>query len=73
MSCDNVLSSTTNRTHLHVICFTFQDRYCDVQSLALWLANASELLNFLKSDRHICAFSLEAQDSLADTVQITFR
>uniref|UniRef100_A0A8D8LPY9 Afadin n=2 Tax=Cacopsylla melanoneura TaxID=428564 RepID=A0A8D8LPY9_9HEMI len=50
-----------------------QDRYCDVQSLALWLANASELLNFLKSDRHICAFSLEAQDSLADTVQITFR
>ncbi|XP_054265446.1 uncharacterized protein LOC128988204 isoform X2 [Macrosteles quadrilineatus] len=50
-----------------------QERYCEVKSLALWLANASELLHFLKSDRHVSAFSLDAQDTLADAVQIAFR
>ncbi|KAL1139052.1 hypothetical protein AAG570_009113 [Ranatra chinensis] len=50
-----------------------QERYCEVKWLALWLANASELLHFLKSDRHISAFSLDAQDTLADAVQIAFR
>uniref|UniRef100_A0A0K8TDQ8 Afadin n=2 Tax=Lygus hesperus TaxID=30085 RepID=A0A0K8TDQ8_LYGHE len=53
----------------HVI----QERYCDVKGLAMWLANASELLHFLKCDRHISAFSLDAQDTLADAVQIGFR
>ena len=28
----------------------------DPSSLAFWMANASELLHFLKSDRHIHAF-----------------
>ncbi|CAA9995817.1 unnamed protein product, partial [Nesidiocoris tenuis] len=49
-----------------------QERYCDVKGLAMWLANASELLHFLKCDRHISAFSLDAQDTLADAVQIGF-
>ena len=53
--------------------YLLQERYCEVKWLALWLANASELLHFLKSDRHISAFSLDAQDTLADAVQIAFR
>ena len=28
-------------------------------TLGFWMANASELLHFLKSDRHITAFSLQ--------------
>ncbi|GLG95429.1 Putative actin filament-binding protein afadin [Gryllus bimaculatus] len=50
-----------------------QDRYADAKSLAFWMANSSELLHFLKSDRHICAFSLDAQDILAECVQLAFR
>lgn len=50
-----------------------QERYADPPSLAFWMANASELLHFLKSDRHICAFSLDGQDLLAEAVQIAFR
>ncbi|XP_073971108.1 adherens junction formation factor afadin isoform X5 [Rhodnius prolixus] len=49
------------------------ERYCEVKCLALWLANASELLHFLKTDKHISAFSLDAQDTLADAVQLAFR
>ena len=41
--------------------------------LAFWMANASELLHFLKSDRHITAFSLQAQDILAETVHMAFK
>ena len=50
-----------------------QERYADPPSLAFWMANASELLHFLKSDRHICAFSLDGQDLLAEAVQSAFR
>lgn len=50
-----------------------QERYADPPSLAFWMANASELLHFLKSDRHICAFSLDSQDLLAEAVQSAFR
>jgi len=42
-------------------------------TLSFWMANASELLHFLKSDRHITAFSLQAQDMLADAVHIAFK
>merc|ERR1719471_1852774 len=42
-------------------------------TLGFWMANASELLHFLKSDRHITAFSLQAQDMLADAVHIAFK
>jgi afadin len=41
--------------------------------LAFWMANASELLHFLKSDRHITAFSLQAQDILAEAVHNAFK
>ncbi|XP_015126890.1 uncharacterized protein LOC107048295 isoform X2 [Diachasma alloeum] len=49
-----------------------QERYMDASSLALWLANGSELLHMLKSDRHVGAFSTRAQDILADAVQTAF-
>merc|ERR1719220_1564550 len=42
-------------------------------TLSFWMANASELLHFLKSDRHIHAFSLQAQDILAETVHNAFK
>ena len=42
-------------------------------TLSFWMANASELLHFLKSDRHITAFSLQAQDVLADAVHFAFK
>ncbi|XP_067124139.1 afadin-like isoform X2 [Centruroides vittatus] len=50
-----------------------QDRYRDAGSLAFWLANASELLHFLKQDRHLSAYTLDAQDMLAESVQLAFR
>ncbi|KAJ8948414.1 hypothetical protein NQ314_008408 [Rhamnusium bicolor] len=52
---------------------TVQDRSTESISQAFWLANASELLHFLKSDRHVSAFSLQAQDTLADAVQLAFK
>lgn len=48
-------------------------RSTESASQAFWLANASELLHFLKSDRHVSAFSLQAQDILADAVQLAFK
>ncbi|XP_048521195.1 afadin isoform X3 [Dendroctonus ponderosae] len=52
---------------------TVQDRSTESTSQAFWLANASELLHFLKSDRHVNPFSLQAQDTLADAVQLAFK
>lgn len=52
---------------------TVQERRLESIAQAFWLANASELLHFLKSDRHVSAFSLQAQDTLADAVQSAFR
>lgn len=37
------------------------------------MANSSEFLHFLKSDRHISAFSVQAQEVLAEAVQTAFR
>ncbi|KAG0725923.1 Afadin [Chionoecetes opilio] len=48
-------------------------RHGDPTSLAFWMANASELLHFLKQDRHICGYSSDAQDILAEAVQVAFR
>merc|ERR1719210_2304007 len=42
-------------------------------TLSFWMANSSELLHFLKSDRHITAFSLQAQDMLAEAVHEAFK
>lgn len=50
-----------------------QDRYRDSSALAFWLANTSELLHFLKQDRHLSAYTLDAQDLLAESVQLAFR
>jgi hypothetical protein len=37
------------------------------------MANASEILHFLKSDRHITSFSHQAQDLLAEAVHLAFK
>ncbi|XP_037924933.1 afadin isoform X3 [Hermetia illucens] len=50
-----------------------QDQYTDPRILAFWMANSSEFLHFLKSDRHISAFSVQAQEVLAESVQTAFR
>ncbi|XP_070142312.1 afadin isoform X3 [Drosophila kikkawai] len=50
-----------------------QDQYTDPRILAFWMANSSEFLHFLKSDRHISAFSVQAQEVLAEAVQTAFR
>jgi len=52
---------------------TVQEKNADSNSLAFWMANSSEFLHFLKSDRQIGAFSLDAQDVLAEVVQLAFR
>ena len=36
---------------------TIEEHVRDAAVLAFWMANASELLHFLKSDRHITSFS----------------
>ncbi|KPM10158.1 Afadin-like protein [Sarcoptes scabiei] len=41
-------------------------------SLAFWLANSSEILYFLKNDRHLSAFTFESQDILGDAVRLAF-
>ncbi|CAG0894654.1 unnamed protein product [Cyprideis torosa] len=51
---------------------TVQAAARDASSLSFWMANSSELLHFLKSDRHISAYSLDAQDILAESVQAAF-
>ncbi|CAF4775852.1 unnamed protein product [Pieris macdunnoughi] len=51
---------------------TVQERRADSAAQAFWMANASELLHFLKCDRHICSFSTQAQESLPITVQNAF-
>ena len=57
----------------HIMMQSVQERNTDANYLAFWMANSSELLHFLKSDRQIGAFSLDAQDVLADVVQLAFR
>ncbi|XP_058809289.1 uncharacterized protein LOC131674567 [Phymastichus coffea] len=49
-----------------------KERYMDASSLALWLANGSELLHMLKNDRHVGAFSTAAQEILAESVHAAF-
>ncbi|XP_045721852.1 afadin isoform X15 [Mirounga angustirostris] len=42
-------------------------------ALAFWMANASELLNFIKQDRDLSRITLDAQDVLAHLVQMAFK
>ena len=52
---------------------TVEDKGRDAPVLAFWMANASELLHFLKSDRHITSFSHQAQDILAEAIHLAFK
>jgi afadin len=47
--------------------------HSDKYILPYWLANSSELLYFLKQDTHLNQMSYDAQELLADCVQITFK
>nr|XP_049703132.1 afadin isoform X2 [Helicoverpa armigera] len=51
---------------------TVQERCSDSAAQAFWMTNASELLHFLKYDRHISSFSTQAQEVLSLTVQNAF-
>ncbi|XP_043119430.1 afadin [Puntigrus tetrazona] len=42
-------------------------------ALAFWMANASELLSFIRRDRDLCLITLQAQNALTQLVQKTFR
>ncbi|KAK3542239.1 hypothetical protein QTP86_021401, partial [Hemibagrus guttatus] len=42
-------------------------------ALAFWMANASELLNFIKQDKDLSRITLDAQDVLAHLVQLAFK
>lgn len=49
-----------------------QENHQDQRFLSFWMANSSEFLHFLKSDRHISAFSVQAQEVLGEGVQTAF-
>ncbi|TRY86925.1 hypothetical protein DNTS_002199 [Danionella cerebrum] len=42
-------------------------------ALAFWMANASEMLNFIKQDKDLSRITLDAQDVLAHLVQMAFK
>lgn len=52
---------------------TIEEKGRNAPILAFWMANASELLHFLKSDRHITSFSHQAQDILAEAIHLAFK
>ncbi|VDO96143.1 unnamed protein product [Soboliphyme baturini] len=65
------------RAFLHkvtgMIQVTVQDHCHDAESLAFWMANSSEILNFVKRDRQLTSCAQpEPEESLADTVQKAF-
>lgn len=55
----------------HVFCPQKQKNIAG--ALAFWMANASELLNFIKQDRDLSQITLDAQDVLAHLVQMAFK
>ncbi|XP_052088284.1 afadin-like isoform X1 [Mytilus californianus] len=56
----------------HLVHQAVQNNRDNPVALALWMANASEILNFFKQDHDIHPFSLEAQEILAESVQLAF-
>ncbi|XP_064629486.1 afadin-like isoform X2 [Lineus longissimus] len=52
---------------------TIQEEHDNANALAFWMANTSELLHFFKQDRNIGPYSIDAQDILAEAVQVAFR
>nr|XP_045015357.1 afadin isoform X8 [Jaculus jaculus] len=89
MACRYVLSSQhrpdispTERTHKAVAVVNkmvsmmegvIQKQKNIAGALAFWMANASELLNFIKQDRDLSRITLDAQDVLAHLVQMAFK
>lgn len=51
----------------------FQKQKNIAGALAFWMANASELLNFIKQDKDLSRVTLDAQDVLAHLVQMAFK
>lgn len=56
----------------NLILDVIQERNQDPRVLSFWMANSSEFYHFLKSDRHISAFSVQAQEVLTESVQLAF-
>lgn len=56
----------------NMILEVIQERNQDQKILSFWMANSSEFYHFLKSDRHISAFSVQAQEVLTEAVQAAF-
>ncbi len=54
-------------------CVCPQENGDQAGALSFWMANASELLHFLKQDVDISRFTVDAQDILAEAVQVAFR
>ncbi|KAM9316702.1 afadin [Gastrophryne carolinensis] len=89
MTCRYVLSSqyradisSTERTHKVIAIVNkmvsmmegvIQKQKNIAGALAFWMANASELLNFIKQDRDLSRITLDAQDVLAHLVQMAFK
>lgn len=51
----------------------FQKQKSIAGAVAFWMANASELLNFLKQDRDLSPITLQAQEDLAHLVHKAFK
>ncbi|XP_048258365.1 afadin-like [Haliotis rufescens] len=50
-----------------------QEHHNDPTALAFWMANASEVLHFFKQDHDVQPFSHDAQELLAEAVQMAFQ
>lgn len=62
-----------DQTTHHSSGFLTQENDTLAGSLAFWMANASELLHFLKQDTSLSLFTESAQGILAKSVQHAFR
>ncbi|XP_059375835.1 afadin isoform X2 [Carassius carassius] len=58
---------------VHLIQGVIQKQRNIAVALAFWMANTSELLNFIRRDRDLCAITLQAQNTLTQLVQQAFR
>lgn len=58
---------------LFLVSFYLQKQKNIAGALAFWMANASELLNFIKQDRDLSRITVDAQDVLAHLVQMAFK
>lgn len=70
-SCSLAALGYPEAAHARVFCLQKQKNIAG--ALAFWMANASELLNFIKQDRDLSRITLDAQDVLAHLVQMAFK